>query len=92
VQPASSASNNASLHKLVEINALFSRPPARSLPPWFLMVSIGDGGNIRALKCQETHRSKTVGMNAQPSKRGVGAVLKNPVPGCCGSFHDAPPA
>jgi len=25
-----------------------------------LMVSIGDGGNIRALKCQETHYSLTV--------------------------------
>jgi hypothetical protein len=59
VQPASKAIKKISLAALDELNVPFFRAPARSLPPRFLMVSIGDGGNIRAQTCQETHNSQS---------------------------------
>ena len=58
VQPASNASNKMSRlsrPKPDNFSAFFSRPLTGSRPPRFLMVSIGDGGNIRAQTCQETH-------------------------------------
>ena len=55
VQPASSASNPRSVATPRQRDVVCSRLPVKPLAAPFLMVSIGEGGIIGALKCQEMH-------------------------------------